>query len=246
VDVLVVAEAPMSAIRDSGDVRSSVHASFWMYPRGLPNEYRDSVAVRASGVERWIYRIPVAQYFYRIEATADGSMIAGRAMGWFAAGADTSSAFGTRGFGMSDMVLATSAQSSRSAPSSWRDFTIAPVVGAAPARSTIHLIWENYELGARDGTSEYTIAVTIQRRRSAAGRIAATVVGVVEGAVGIDRRDDRVTSRWARKRAAAATLVDEVAFDLADTPAGEYTITVDITDRVSGRMTSTSASLVIR
>jgi hypothetical protein len=88
--------------------------------------------------------------------------------------------------------------------------------------------------------------VILQRERSAAGRIAARIVGGVAGAVGIDRTDDRIAVRFDRAVPHAAAVADHVTIDLGETPRGTYRLTLEVTDTVTGRVASRTATLVIR
>lgn len=241
VDVVLFLHAPVPTIRQAGNAEAPARFDFWMFPRDHHREYRDSAAMSGSGVSRWIRRVPVADYFYRIETTADASMTAARAMGWFTAGPDTATGFATRGFGTSDLLLGTDARVTKQQPTRWTDFAIAPVINAVRKGSNLQLLWENYELAAQSGRSEYTIDVTLARQRSGRGQIVASVITTLAGAVGVDRQPDRVTYTFQRTTAASSGVVDFMSLAIGDTPVGEYRITVSITDKFSGRKASTSA-----
>jgi len=206
----------------------------------------DSATLNAAGFERGIYRVAPAKYLYRIEAMTPGTMVAGRASRWIAADRDTLTGFGVRGFGMSDLLLASVVQPNQTAPQRWRDFNIVPLLGTIPKQATLEILWENYELSARDGQSRYTVAVTLQRQRSRAGRIAAELLGFAASAVGISRRDDRTTFTFERTSPPApAAVVDHVAIAMRGTPAGDYRVTLEITDRASGRKASSVSAITI-
>lgn len=243
VDLLLTMQAPIAAIRAASSIDGPARVDFWMYPRdrGTAREYRDSASMRGSGVGRWIYRLPANEYFYRVEATADASTAAARTMGWITAGPDTVTGFATRGFGMSDLLLATEARPNKATAMRWTDFSVAPLITSIVRGGSLQLIWENYELGARDGEASYTIAVTLERQRSTAGRIATQVLNTLAKAVGVDRDPGRVTHRFERGAAHAAAIVDFVALSLAETPVGTYRVSVDIVDNVSGRKARTTA-----
>ena len=244
-DVLLIAQAPMNAIRGEATANMPVRADFWLLGREMAGAYRDSLTLRGSGIEQRTYRVAPGAYQYRVEATADGSLVAGRTMGWVAVDSNAATGFMLRGFSTSDLVLASVAQPNTNPPSRWHDFNIAPLLGALPRQRNLELIWENYELGALQGRSQYQVALSLQRQRSATGRVAAAIVGFAADAVGIDRRDDRVTFKFDRTVASAAAIVDHVSIAMAGTPAGEYRITLEVTDKVSGRKTSRTTQLVI-
>jgi GWxTD domain-containing protein len=243
VDVLLAMHAPVAAIRQASSVDGPARVDVWMYPRdrATGREYRDSASMRGSGVGRWIYRLPVNEYFYRIEATADASMTAARTMGWITAARDSTTGFATRGFGMSDLLVATEARSNKPTAVRWTDFSVAPLIAGIAKGGSLQLIWENYELANREGQANYSIAVTLERRRSAVGRIAIQVLNTLARAVGADRDPDRVIHRFERAAAHAPVIVDYVALSLAETPPGTYRVSVEITDSVSGRKTRTTS-----
>lgn len=195
---------------------------------------------------RKAYRVAHGQYLYRVETTSPGTMVAGRAMQWVTADRDTVTGFALQGFGISDLLLAGAAQPNKPSPKRWSDFNASPIFDALRTNGTLDIIWENYDLGVRGGQSVYSVAITIQRQRSAAGNIAAAVVGVAASALGIDRRSDRVTMTVERVvPATPGALADHIAIAMNDTPSGDYLLTLEITDKVRGRKVSALAPLVI-
>ena len=246
VDLLLLAQAPLAAIREAAP-NAKVRADAWLLGRNGAGDFRDSTVLAPSGVDRELYRVIPERYLFRVEATAPGAMIAGRAMRWITADRDTVTGFTLRGFGISDLLLAPAVQPAKRAPVRWSDFNVAPLLGSLPKQRTMDVIWENYELGARNGQTQYSVAITFQRQRSAAGRIAATIVGVAASAVGIDRASDRLTLRFDRAGPAApGAFVDRISIALGDTPAGDYLLTLEVTDKVSGRKASSSTAITIR
>jgi hypothetical protein len=248
VDLLMTMRAPVADIRSASSLDAPARIDFWMYPRDRTTgrEYRDSAAMRGSGVGRWVYRLPNNEYFYRVEATADGSMTAARTVGWVTAGRDTVTGFSTRGFGMSDVVMATDARPNKPSPARWTDFSVAPLITEIAKGGTLYLIWENYELAARDGQSNYTIEITLERKRGLAGRIGAAVANALASVVGVDHKPDRSTYTFARGVSQSNTVVDMISVELRDTPDGDYQLTVAITDKHSGRRTKATTAFAIR
>jgi GWxTD domain-containing protein len=244
VDVLFMSKAPVANIRSATAANNPVRENVWLFGRDVPNTYRDTVMLGASGVKTWRYRVPQSTYMFRIEASAEGALVAGKAMTWITAARDTTTGFSTRGFGISDILLATRAES-RGTPARWDDFSIAPVLGSVPRQSSVDFIWENYELGRRGPQAQYHVTLTIQREHSAAGKIAASIIGAVAGAVNIERRDDRIIQRFDRAVPYSATLVDHLTVALGDTPTGTYRVTLEVSDAVSGRKTSRTAELTV-
>ncbi len=246
VDLLLLAQAPLAAIREAAP-NAQVRSDAWLLGRNGAGDFRDSSTLGAAGIERGVYRVRPEQYLYRVEATATGAMTAGRAMRWITADRDTATGFALRGFGISDLLLATAVQPGKRAPVRWSDFNVAPLLGALPRQRTVDVIWENYELGARNGQTQYSIAITLQRQRSASGRIAAAIVGIAATAIGVDRTADRLTLKFDRTGPAApGAFVDRISIALGDTPAGDYRLTLEVTDKSSGRKVSSASSITIR
>jgi hypothetical protein len=65
-------------------------------------------------------------------------------------------------------------------------------------------------------------------------------------AVGIDRTDDRVDIHYDRSAPFAPVVVDQLGLSLAGTPAGQYRLTVAITDRATNRITSRTMTVTIK
>jgi hypothetical protein len=62
----------------------------------------------------------------------------------------------------------------------------------------------------------------------------------------VDREADRVIVRFDRVAPHAAVVPDQVRLDLGETPPGRYTLTVEVTDSVTGRKDSRTVPLLIR
>src|SRR5690606_19086330 len=91
------------------------------------------------------YRLAPSHYLYRFEATADGSSSAARSSGWMMAGRDTATGFDTRGFGVSDLILASALERSGAPANRWRDVGVTPLLTALPVDGELHLLWEIYD-----------------------------------------------------------------------------------------------------
>jgi hypothetical protein len=222
-----------------------VRSDFWLFGRDFDGGFQDSATFAGTGEKGWTFRVPQTNWMYRIEATIPGALTAAQVTGWIEAGRDSATGFAMRGLGLSDLLLASSATPRGALQRRWTDFTVAPLIGPVAQRGSVDLLWETYELGNQSGSARYDVAVTLQRQRSTAGRVAADIVSALASAVGVDRRDDRVTVRFERSAPHSAALVDRVTIALGDTPPGTYAVTLTVTDRASGRTTSRTTPLVI-
>jgi GWxTD domain-containing protein len=244
VDIFFAVMPPVDAIRKAAEVVGRVRADYWLVEGSGKVIAHDSVVPAVPGLSVHTRRVSQGAYVYRAEASSDGSRLAGRALSIVLARNDTTTGFTTRGFGMSDVLLAASA-SSRGTPLRWADLSIHPLLGSTAQKGQISLVWETYELGSEQGAAHYTVSISVERQRSAIGRIAAQIIGRVGSVVGVDRTEDRVTSHYDRSVPYAPVLLDNITLGLGETPAGTYRLTVTIADRVSGRTTSRGMNLTV-
>jgi GWxTD domain-containing protein len=246
VAIVVASEPPVADLREQTSSNALIRSDFWLFGADSPNGVHDSSAVRTPGARAWRYSVPHGVYAYRIEATADGALLAGRSTDWIDASTDARTGFATQGFGTSDVLLVGSA-APRPGARRWNDIDVDPIAGSVGRGGQIALVWENYELGQAEGSAKYGVTVTIERRyKQAINRIRARVIGAFAAMAGVERTDDRVVFRYERSSAHAPTLVDYLTIGLEDSPAGEYRLTLDITDHVSGKTSSHVQRFVIR
>jgi hypothetical protein len=147
--------------------------------------------------------------------------------------------FTTRGFGVSDVLLASSiTPPSSTVNARWTDYRIAPLTGNIVKRGApIALIWESYEAAGDSATGRLRVAVQVQRETTS-GLVALTgrVVGGIREAIGGRRRERGVAVSYDREFAATPALVDHLTVDLGTLDPGFYRITL----RVLNLMSNTS------
>jgi len=246
VDLVIASRAPVAAIAASAPTPGkTVRSDWWLLQNGTIIVERDSVLDAGEGARLWSARVGPGTYVSRVEASIDEGTRAARSAVPLAISATGDDAFPTSGFGISDLLLATEV-TPRGNGARWRDFDVSPAVGAFPRGASLGLLWELYDLGAREGSAQYTFNLIIKRERGAAGRISARVLGAVAGAAGIDTREDQVTIRFDRSVAHASVIADHLSVALGETPAGTYLLTLEITDKVTNRTVSRTRSLTIR
>jgi GWxTD domain-containing protein len=244
VDLYIATLPPVERIKKSTEVAGAVRSDFWLMTPGLTVVAHDTVRSDVPGLRVHERRLGPGTYVYRAEASTDGGNYAARAGAFLVAGNDSSTGFTTRGFGMSDVLLAASA-SSRGTPLRWNDLNLQPMVGTVVRKGQIALVWENYELGNDGGSARYTVSIAVERQRSLIGRIAAQIVGRVGAVVGVDRTEDRVTSHYERNTPYAPAILENIALGFGDTPVGNYRLTITIADHVSGRTTARSLNIAV-
>jgi hypothetical protein len=247
VDVVIAMEPPVDSIRASGRAGAAVRGDYWMLAGAALVTHRDSMPLDAPGIRTWSARVAPGAYLLRTEASVDGGTRAARSSAAVQAGDDPATGFMLRGFGMSDVLVASSAEPRTGAATRWSDLAIAPVVRSLPAASELALVWENYGFGVRDGMATYEIAIEVRRERSLAGAIATRVAGALASAARIERiGDDRVSIKVDRTVPHSAAFVDHITIDLGATPAGAYELTLEITDAASGQTQTRKTQFVVR
>jgi hypothetical protein len=243
--VVVAIDAPVTRIRNETATNTRVRGDFWLFGRDVPNAYRDS-AWLSRDAHAWGVTVPAGTYAYRAEATSEAAMIAGKSGDWIVAASGGEGGFALRGFGMSDVLLGTGGEP-QGAPRRWHDVEIAAIGGTIPVNGDVELLWENYDFGVRDGSARYDVTVTIQREYALlVNRIRARIVSGAATLLGIDRVEGRVVIRFEREVAHAPVLLDHVVLSMDGVPAGDYQLTVNVRDRVSGRTASRVTHVFVR
>lgn len=246
VDVFVATLPPIDSILRSSDINTSVRSDYWLLAGGTVPVAHDSIQPVRTGVQTFTHRVPRGVYVFRAEASADGALLGAMANGAVAATRDTATGFDTRGFGMSDLLVATRAESRAGTARRWTDLALSAQVGPASAQQQLALVWENYGLSASGGNARYTITISLERERSTIGRIAARVVGSVGRTVGLDQTPDRLLMRFDREVPHAEAVLDNITLALGETPAGTYHLGVSVTDVATGRIASRAMLLIVR
>ncbi|HYV97527.1 MAG TPA: GWxTD domain-containing protein [Gemmatimonadaceae bacterium] len=246
VDVVLATRANVDTIQKSSDVAGPVNAFAYWLGGGTVTAARDSVLANRVAPNVFRHRLAPGAYLVRAEATAQGSTRAGRASALVVAMNDSSSGFTLRGFGISDVLLATSLRSELAAPARWTDLDAAPLAGPQPKGAPLGLVWENYSLTNEDGHARYAVTLTLERVRGGSGRVVAEILDRIGGAIGVERSGDRVVNRYDRTVAYAPTITDHILMSLGETPPGDYQLTLQITDAVNGKSTSRTTRFSIR
>jgi GWxTD domain-containing protein len=245
-DVVFASTPPVRAIRAASSLEGPVQTDFWLFDSGLRELAHVSAPTSTPGSRFFVRRLPPGYYQFRMEASAEGSLRAARAVSSFGEAGPVSSAFRMVGFGLSDIFVASRVEP-RGQVRRWSDFDVEASAGALARGGEVALLWENYELGERDGAASYEITFTIERKHARlVDRIGTRVVRSLSSLVGREQTDDRVVYRYERTTPHAAAIPDYLSVALDDLPAGEYDFTLSVLDRVTGRTTATTARMAIR
>lgn len=156
----------------------------------------------------------------------------------------------TTGFAMSDVLLGSKPTlvSGKNAAAGWTDIATTPSDGTFEKGSSVGLVWELYELTAKDGNGRYKVAISVERTER--GGPLGFGVRVLDGlgkAVGRAQQSrDRFTISFDRTAAASPTLVDYLSLDMSEAPSGRYRLRVEISDLGSGKRVSRDTEFSIR
>jgi hypothetical protein len=218
--------------------RGALHVNFDAYTWRAEPVIRDSTRERitfggrdTNETHAWAPRVAPGTYLFRVEALQPDAMRGARAAGRL----DIPP---VRGFGMSDVLVARHiAPRAGGNPDRWTDFDIAPSFGLVHRHVPFGILWESYDLAAKNGSDDYTVRITVNQLRGASiGSFIAKIVGGVASAIGVSGGGQRTVSlAFPRRVPARAALVDYVTLDLGAAPPGTYRLSVSITDNNSGQ-----------
>lgn len=250
-DIVVAASIPMdSLVRGLDFARAPVDVDFRIFDQFVRIKGVESVqsSVKPDSLQgpvgrTWTRRLGPGVNVIRVEALQADSRRAARAMTRINPEANV-------GFGMSDVLLGDppKVRDANAGAKRWTDINIEPNAGIFAARAQIGLVWEIYELAARDGQNKYRLAVTVERvTKGGASGFAARLFDGLGRSVGREQRGrDRLTVSFDRAVASANILVEYLSLDLSDSPSGEYRLHVDITDLANQKKTSRQTAFIIR
>ena len=244
IDVFVAARPPIAMIRQANQVVAPVRTDFWVKTMTLAQVSHDSIADDADGLRSFRRRVAPGEYIYRMESFGAASRLAARATSRITAGDDARTGFKARGFGVSDVLLGTSATSRTDNPERWSDVELMPLVGTIASSATLSLVWETYGLTNVNGQAEYDVVVTI----AIEGRNRPSFIGArIAGILGLkrDTYPGRVEFKFQRSVPHRSTITENVAIALAGTPPGSYSVSATVYDRATGQAAATTRRVVI-
>ena len=100
-------------------------------------------------------------------------------------------------------------------------------------------MWENYDLGERDGSAEYSVRLIIEHKwQMVLNKIRARIISAWAAMIGTEQTADRVILHYHRAVPYADVIPDYITLTLTDAPAGYYDVTMEITDKVTGKIAS--------
>jgi len=233
--VFVSATLPLQRMSVGGVAPRGLMTRLWMFADGADAVARDSSRADDGGLVQWKLRAPAGDVYARAEAvTPDASAARGTV---FASAPPTSG-----GLTMSDVLIAASATDAGAPATRWHELRITPAPDALPNARDIALAWETYGLTAKDGAQHYSVRLIVEKSsKSITGRIVAQIAGLV----GSQRGDERVTLSFDRDTPAHDVTLDHLSLSLRQTPAGRYTLAVEITDKLTGAKTRRLTTILV-
>jgi GWxTD domain-containing protein len=241
-EVVLAAWPEVERIGNAADLRTAVRSDAWLLRANLDEVWHDSVLAARAGTRSWRQRMGVGDYIFRTEATAETARLAARSVTPLRI-REEPGGFAFRGFGMSDLLMADEPTDVLDA-ARWDGLGVTPIAPRVVG-GRFALVWEAYELGAREGSAEYEVTITIRPVEGRLARIVANTFGRLGVPVGVSRGTDRVDVRYTRRVAHRETLVEQVGLNLAGTPAGEYELTLELRDQVTRQRTSRTLRFAI-
>ncbi len=241
-EVVLTARPDVEAIGRVADVRTAVRSDAWLLRANLEPVWHDSVLAARSAHRSWRQRMGVGDYFFRTEATAETARLAARAFAPVRI-REERDGFAFRGFGLSDLLFAEGPTTVTDA-ARWDALGVTPIAPQV-AGGRFALVWEAYDLGAREGSAAYEVRISIRPAEGRVARVLANTFGALGARVGIDRGSSRVDVRYTRRVAHRATIVEQIGLNLSGTPPGTYELTLEVLDQVTRQRTMRRAAFTI-
>ncbi len=186
-DVVMVAHPDVERIGTASDLITPVRTDAWLLRADLVPIWQDSVITARPGTRVFRERLRRGEFFFRAEASAEASRLAGRAFAPVVIGG-ARDPFTLSGFGMSDILFAHAVTDVASAER-WDGFGVTPITTTV-AGGRFALVWESYDLAARDGDAAYDVMISIRPVETGLRRIIANTLGALGNRL-IERQGDR-------------------------------------------------------
>ncbi len=249
-DVLVTALIPMdSLVRGMKDVdRLPVDVDIRVYDAHAITHGVESVqtsvkldSTAASARRMWTRRLGPGTNVVRIEAVQMDTKRAARAVNVVSTPVET-------GFGMSDLLFGGPAQLDASTVKRWSDVDITPTLGAYQRGSPVGFLWEMYDLTPQDGVAKYQVRISVVPvDKKNAVSFAVKLLSGLGQTLGRDSKNNgALATSYPRSVPVRPVIVDNMTFDLSQSPVGDYTLTLEITDLVAKKVTSRTSTFSIR
>lgn len=148
------------------------------------------------------------------------------------------------GFGMSDILFGSLPRDmTGAAPAGWRDSKIAPTIALTSYSQPLGMVWETYDLTARDGKVDYEVTLELERtfKKSVMGFTARITRGLMNVVTQSGTATGRITLSFKESRPQNAVVANVLSVDLNGSVSGPYRLRINVKDLHTGRVTSRTA-----
>lgn len=251
-DLLILAEVPRSALRDSSltnALTARLHVRIVDDRANVTRIATDTLSVNGPpvAVRSWMTRQSSRPGIVQLEARVPESRLVSR-------GLVVTEGPLSIGFSLSDLLIGAPREAITRQPSRWQELAITPTLGTYLPGSSVALGWELYE-AARDsvsGTAKYRVALTLERTdRGGLSGLAIRALSSVGDALGITQASrDGITLSYDRTipvdaGATVVTLAESITLDGFGGSTGTFRVRLEVTDLVSGRRSARSGLIRI-
>lgn len=255
-DVLIGARIPLARFKSREDATASgsdrIVLSAWLANTvGVPI-YHDSVVRQlpsytvTAWTAQWSHRVGALNLMHRVEALEVSRPSGARGVASFIS--DSLVAFPLRGFGMSDVLIATSAKNGQGAAKRWSDLSIEPNGAAIIPNQRFAMVWETYNLTpGPDGRVHWRVRI---RRESGMLVVRSDVAAAMSGDVSAGSRvlaneNDAPDMSYERSDVAGPVVLDNITFGLNNAPPGRHVLTVTVEDLVSKKAVTRGVGVLV-
>ena len=254
VDMYVAARVPLAPFKDRNDETSRdtdrIAAGLWL-TNELGVVLHQNTVTRAlpapkdvSWTLQWNTRVGSLRMMHRVEAIELTKPTGARGVARFTT--DAQAGFPTRGFGMSDVLVAASAKSTAREAKRWTDLTITPNAATVTAGARFAMLWEVYDLtpGA-DGRVRWRVRIKRERGELVTrSDMQDVLVGTAKaGSRVLASESDASDMSYVRDEARGGVIVENITTGLGNAPIGNHVINVTIDDLISGKSVTRGVSV---
>ncbi len=253
-DMYVGARIPLRAFRSRDDARATrtdrIALDLWLTTESGAPIHRETVSreLPASGLlawtQQWTHRVGPLRMMHRVEALEPMQPAGARGVARFTS--DAQVAFPVRGFGMSDVLIAATAAPRQGVAHRWSDLVIQPNGANVPPAGRFAMVWEVYDLEpGRDGRVHWRVRIKRERgavvSREDMPSVLAGAASAGTRVIAAERSAPDVS--YVRSDSPAAAVLENIVFNVGDTPVGYHVYNITIDDLVSGTSVTRGVSV---
>lgn len=254
-DMYIGARIPLRAFKsmNSNDAKRTdrIATGVWLTTEEGAPIVRDSVSRELpppgliAWTQQWTHRVGMLRMMHRVEAMEPTRPSGARGAARFTSDAQVT--FPLRGFGMSDVLVATAA-SSRRAARRWSDLTIEPNGATVEPRARFAMVWEVYDLTpGPDNRVRWRVRI---KREHGAVVVRSDMKDVLVGSAAAGSKvvaDESAAPdmSYVRQGPGGQVMLENIIFNLQDAALGYHVLNVTIDDLVSGQSVTRGVSVQV-